>query len=92
MIEDSGPSAAPDYQALFEAAPDLYLVLRKDLTVVALSNAYARATLTRREDILGREIFEVFQATPPNRLLPAPDTSVTHCATPRNTSRASFSC
>lgn len=64
MIKDSGLPAAPDYQALFEAAPDLYLVLRSDLTIVAVSNAYAQATLTRREDILGRGIFEVFPDNP----------------------------
>lgn len=64
MIENSGPQAAPDYQALFEAAPGLYLVLRKDLTIVAVSNAYAEATLTRREEIIGRGIFDVFPDNP----------------------------
>lgn len=64
MTKDSGLPAAPDYQALFEAAPDLYLVLRNDLTIVAVSNAYAQATLTRREDILAQGIFDVFPDNP----------------------------
>jgi signal transduction histidine kinase len=64
MIENPGRPSAPDYQALFEAAPGLYLVLRKDLTIIAVSNAYVEATLTRREDIIGRGIFDVFPDNP----------------------------
>ncbi|MCI0330902.1 MAG: PAS domain S-box protein [candidate division Zixibacteria bacterium] len=56
--------AAPDFRALFEAAPDLYLVLTPKLTIVAVSEAYARATMTRREEILGRGIFDVFPDNP----------------------------
>jgi signal transduction histidine kinase len=54
----------PDFQALFESAPGLYLVLSLDLTIVAVSDAYARATMTKREDILGRGIFDVFPDNP----------------------------
>lgn len=64
MIENFSLSPGPDYQALFEAAPGLYLVLRKDLTITAVSNAYVEATLTRREDIIGRGIFDVFPDNP----------------------------
>ena len=53
-----------DFCALFEAAPGLYLVLRPDLTIVAASDAYLAATMTRREDILGRGLFEVFPDNP----------------------------
>jgi PAS domain S-box-containing protein len=52
----------PDFQTLFEAAPALYLVLLPDApryTVVAVSDAYTHVTRTRREDILGRGLFEV---------------------------------
>lgn len=52
------------FRALFESAPDLYLVLRPDLTIAAVSDAYLRATMTRREDILGRGVFEVFPDNP----------------------------
>jgi len=54
----------PDFRALFEAAPGLYLVLHPDLTIVGASDAYIRATMTRREEILGRGIFEVFPDNP----------------------------
>ena len=57
-------SAEPDFRALFESAPGLYLVLTPDLRIVAVSDAYARATMTRREDILGRGLFDVFPDNP----------------------------
>jgi signal transduction histidine kinase/CheY-like chemotaxis protein len=54
----------PDFRELFEAAPGLFLVLRPDLTIVAASEAYLRATMTTREEIVGRGIFEVFPDNP----------------------------
>lgn len=53
-----------DYQLLFESAPELYLVLAPDLTIVAVSDAYLRATMTRRDQILGRGLFEIFPDNP----------------------------
>jgi len=54
----------PDFRSLFESVPGLYLVLTPDLTIVAVSDAYLRATMTKREDILGRGIFEIFPDNP----------------------------
>ena len=54
----------PDFRKLFESSPDLYLVLSPDLTIVAVSDAYALATMTRREQIVGRPLFEVFPDNP----------------------------
>src|SRR5580698_8292934 len=54
----------PDFRMLFESAPGLYLVLAPDLRIVAVSDAYLRATMTSREAILGRGIFEVFPDNP----------------------------
>lgn len=54
----------PDFRTLFEAAPGLYLVLDRHLVIVAVSDAYARATKTRREDILGKGLFEIFPDNP----------------------------
>jgi signal transduction histidine kinase/DNA-binding response OmpR family regulator len=54
----------PDFRALFESVPGLYLVLNPDLHIVAASDAYADATMTRREKILGRHIFDVFPDNP----------------------------
>ena len=54
----------PDFQALFQSAPGLYLVLTPDLDIVAVSDAYRRATMKKREKILGHGIFEVFPDNP----------------------------
>src|SRR5262249_29878689 len=59
-----------DFQAIFQSPPGLYLVLEPDFTIVAASNAYLRATMTRREEILGRGLFEIF---PENPAEPNPD-------------------
>ena len=54
----------PDFKTLFESAPGLYLVLDLEMRIVALTDAYARATRTRREEILGRVVFEAFPDNP----------------------------
>jgi|HubBroStandDraft_6_1064221.scaffolds.fasta_scaffold60329_1 signal transduction histidine kinase/DNA-binding response OmpR family regulator len=54
----------PDFRALFESAPGAYLVLAPDLRIVAVTDAYLRATMTRREEIIGRGIFDVFPDNP----------------------------
>ncbi len=53
-----------DYKSLFETAPDLYLVLSPDLTIIGASDAYLQATLTRREEIMDRGLFDVFPDNP----------------------------
>ena len=58
------PPGPPDFQSLFESAPALLLALAPDLSIVAASDAYLAATMTRREEILGRGIFEVFPDNP----------------------------
>ncbi|RKH66427.1 response regulator [Corallococcus interemptor] len=58
------PSPTPDYRSLFEAAPNPYLVLTPEFVIVAVTDAYLRATRTRREDILGRNLFDVFPDNP----------------------------
>lgn len=61
---DTGREPVPDFRVLFESAPGLYLVLAPDLSIVAVSDAYARATMTHREQIVGRGVFEVFPDNP----------------------------
>lgn len=55
---------SPDFRALFESVPGLYLVLASDLHIVAVSDAYLRATLTQRDQIVGRSLFDVFPDNP----------------------------
>ena len=57
-------SIVPDFRALFQAVPGLYLVLTRDLLIVAASDAYLHATLTDRQEIMGRHLFEVFPDNP----------------------------
>ena len=54
----------PDFRTLFEAVPGLYLVLDRNLVIVAVSDAYAQATRTRRDAILGKGLFEIFPDNP----------------------------
>ena len=54
----------PDFRTLFEAAPGLFLVLDPELRIVAASDAYLDATMTQREEIIGRGIFDVFPDNP----------------------------
>lgn len=44
----------PDFRVLFQSAPGLYPVLYPDFRIVAVSDAYLTATMTSREEILGR--------------------------------------
>lgn len=54
----------PDCQAIFDAVPEAYLVLSPDFRIVAASDAYLRATMTTRGDVLGRYMFDVFPDNP----------------------------
>ncbi len=55
-----------NYQAIFEAVPNLHLILApdQDFTILAASDAQLRATNTRREESVGRPIFDVFRKNP----------------------------
>lgn len=54
----------PEFQAIFESIPGLYLVLAPDFRIVAVSDAYLQATMTQRGQIIGRGLFEVFPDNP----------------------------
>lgn len=59
----------PDYRALFESAPTAFLVVLPDdpvFTIVAASAAYLQMSGTKREDLFGRSVFEVFPDNPEN--------------------------
>ncbi|MEC4722546.1 PAS domain S-box protein [Noviherbaspirillum sp. CPCC 100848] len=58
------PAALPDFHALFDATPSPYLVLAADFSIVSVNQAYLQATGTSREDILGRNMFQVFPDNP----------------------------
>ncbi|MEH1889256.1 MAG: PAS domain S-box protein [Nostoc sp.] len=53
-----------NFQTLFESIPGLYIVYSLDFVIVAGSDAYFRATKTKREQVVGRPLFEVFPDNP----------------------------
>lgn len=57
-------SDAPDFRALFEAAPTPMLVLAPDLRIVAANDAYLEATMTTRAGLIGRALFDAFPDNP----------------------------
>ncbi len=60
-----GEEAPPDFQALFEATPTPLLALRPpEFRIVAVNDAYLRATMTRREALMGAGLFEMFPDDP----------------------------
>src|SRR6202000_3058731 len=57
-------ASAVDYRVLFENAPGLHLVVDRTFTIVAVSDAYLSATMTVREAIVGRYLFDAFPDDP----------------------------
>ncbi len=55
-----------DYQLLFEGSPHPYMVLRPDesFTIAAVNDRYMKVTETRRAEIVGRGLFDVFPDNP----------------------------
>ena len=58
------PYELPDFRQVFEKSPELQLVVDVRFTIVAVTDAYCRATMTKRGDIVGRGLFEVFPDNP----------------------------
>ena len=60
----------PDLRGIFDRLPGSYLLLAPDaprFTILAVTDAYIRATLTTREQLIGRGVFEAFpDANPDN--------------------------
>jgi PAS domain-containing protein len=54
----------PDFKSLFESIPGLYLILLPDFTIIGASDDYLSATLTKRSEIFGRALFDVFPDNP----------------------------
>ena len=65
VTDRSQPPNEPDFRALFQALPAPLLVLRPpQFTIIAVTDAYLRATMTERTAILGRGLFDVFPDNP----------------------------
>jgi signal transduction histidine kinase len=55
---------AIDFRALFELSPNSYMLLDRQLRYVAANRAYLDVTGRRLEDLLGRNIFDIFPHDP----------------------------
>jgi diguanylate cyclase (GGDEF)-like protein/PAS domain S-box-containing protein len=53
-----------DYRALFVATPASCLVLTRDLMICEVNDAYLQATNRRREELVGRHVFDAFPSSP----------------------------
>lgn len=62
MTFNNSPSA--EVLKVFETVPNMYLVLSRDLIILTASDLYLEATLTTREKLVGRHIFEAFPDNP----------------------------
>lgn len=59
--------ALVNFQMLFESAPGLFLILKPNapnFTILGASDVYLQATMTERNNITGRGLFEVFPDNP----------------------------
>lgn len=54
----------PDFRRIFEALPGMFLILSPDLRILAASDVWLRSTKTRREEVLGRPVLDVFPENP----------------------------
>lgn len=59
-----------DFQSIFKSLPGLYLILRPNTpkyTIEYSSDAYNKQTMTERDKIIGRGLFEVFPDNPEDK-------------------------
>lgn len=49
-----------DYRALFQASPNSYMLLTRDLTIVTANEAYLQATGSTLAQLVGRNVFDAF--------------------------------
>jgi PAS domain S-box-containing protein len=63
-VEDELRRSRAVLQGLFDSLPGLYLILTPDLKIISVSDAYLEATMTRREELIGRGVFEAFPDNP----------------------------
>jgi PAS domain S-box-containing protein len=64
VADSSHPIPRLDFEALFDAAPGIYLVLTPTFQMVAANEARLRSTMTTREEIIGRNLFDLFPDNP----------------------------
>ena len=57
-------SPSIDFETLFGASPNPYVLMKPDLTIATMNDAYLAATMRKRDDLVGRKMFEAFPSDP----------------------------
>ena len=68
ITESSAILAQIDFRTLFESSSGSYLVLTSALFIMAVSNTYLGARMTRRQESLRRHLIDVFPDNPGNAI------------------------
>ncbi|MFL5815188.1 MAG: ATP-binding protein [Bdellovibrionia bacterium] len=55
---------SPEYEAIFDALPPMYLVLTPDFRMVAANRARFQGTMSAPENVIGKNVFDVFPDNP----------------------------
>ncbi|MGO4524702.1 PAS domain-containing protein [Microvirga sp. 2MCAF35] len=53
-----------NFEALFSASPNPYVLVDLSLTIVGMNDAYLQVTMRKREDLIGRNMFDAFPSDP----------------------------
>jgi PAS domain S-box-containing protein len=53
-----------NFEALFSASPNPYVLLDLSLNIAGMNDAYLKVTMRKREDLVGRNMFEAFPSDP----------------------------
>jgi PAS domain S-box-containing protein len=53
-----------NFEALFGASPNPYVLLDPTFTIITMNDAYLQATMREREELVGRDMFEAFPSDP----------------------------
>jgi two-component sensor histidine kinase len=61
------PPAKPDFETIFNSLPAPLLVMDRNLTILALNQAFLKAAKTSREAVVGANIFTAFPAAQESR-------------------------
>jgi signal transduction histidine kinase/DNA-binding LytR/AlgR family response regulator len=72
-MPEASAAAGADFQRFFESEPGLHVVLspERNYEIIAVTDSYLRATMTTREQLLGRSLFDVFPGNPADSGAPA---------------------
>lgn len=53
-----------NFEALFNASPNPYILLNPSLDIMGMNEAYLRVTMRTRDELVGRNMFEAFPSDP----------------------------